>query len=227
MLGIASDQPTFLPWAGYWHKAMAVDVMIHSIGVPVSYGARDHYHNRVRLAGSWLTLPIAGPTDGVPFKDVRFDPLGLPKIVRSLRNNFGKKTPHRDCVNGVIQMIEHWQGDNLLEYLNGELIRGVSHSLEGVKCYTVRDVEVPDPAQSKTQRLIARVRRFTKEPVAYYMGRGALAYMDVELMREHGFKLFLQTLDPAIRDETVLQLTAIEADATQTIRALGTWEEMT
>jgi hypothetical protein len=227
MLRIASDQPTFLPWAGFWHKALAVDVLIYSVGVPVSYGRRDHYHNRVKLAGSWLTLPIQGATDGVAFKDIRFDPRALPKIVRSLRTVFGKKFPHRSRVQAVIDEIESWDGaHNLLVDFNAHMISTIAKQIDEIDHYTWWDAQVPDQTLSKTERLISRVRRVTQEPVAYHMGRGALAYMDVELMKKSGIRVFLQTLSPAVRDETILQLAATSADALAALESIGSWEEV-
>ena len=227
MLKIASDQPTLLPWAGFFQKALSVDILIYSIGVPVSYGAKDHYHNRVKLAGSWLTLPLQGPTDGVPFKDVRFDPAGLVKIGKSLRTVFGKRFPHRDRARWIIDLVEGWKGENLLADLNEHLIREMKRQLGVVSYYTTRDEAIPDQEQSKTERLIARIRRVTEGKCEYYMGRGALQYIDAKLMNKAGIKVFLQTFAEGIRDETSVHLIACEDDPKAAIAALGRWEELT
>src|SRR5690606_12088426 len=55
IMRVASHQPVFLPWAGFWHKACSVDHFVLSAGVQ---WAKDCYLNRIKHAGAWLTLPV-------------------------------------------------------------------------------------------------------------------------------------------------------------------------
>ncbi|QHJ74576.1 hypothetical protein VH22019_00012 [Vibrio phage VH2_2019] len=52
---VATHQPTFLPWVGYYHKILSSDLFV--IMDKSQYVDRN-YMNRVKLNGSWLTLPL-------------------------------------------------------------------------------------------------------------------------------------------------------------------------
>jgi hypothetical protein len=226
MIRIASDQPTFLPWAGLFHKLIEIDLMIWSVAVPVSYGAKDHYHNRVRLAGSWLTLPITSKTNGVPYRELTFDTHALPRIARSIRNVFGKSYPFHKRAQNIADLIDGWKlGDNLAE-LNTALIMCMAGHMAWQDWGMASDVEPPDPALSKTERLIERLRRATGEKVEYFMGAGALRYMDVGLMKKAGIAVSVQRLDENIKDESAVQLIASEEFPVLAIARLGGWERL-
>jgi hypothetical protein len=224
---VASDQPTFLPWAGLFHKLIAIDFMIWSVAVPVSYGSRDHYHNRVRLKGSWLSLPITSKTNGVPFHELTFDTKALPKVARSLRNSFGRAFQFHKRTQNVADLIDGWKlGDNLAE-LNTALIMCMSGHMAAQHWHHENDLVTPDPKISKTERLIERVRRLAGSgPIEYYMGAGAMRYMDVALMRSAGIATFVQRLNERAKDETAMQLIASNEKPTLAIERMGSWERL-
>lgn len=223
MLRVASDQPTFLPWAGFWNKALCVDLLIFNVAVPVSYGAKDHYHNRVKMAGSWLTVPVTSSRLG-PFMDMDFDRAALPKLAKSIRNTYGRRFPFHDRAWEIAERIETYVGPDRLYLLNMELLeaqaREMSTSVMGWRI----DTTIPDQQASKTERLISRIRRFTDEPVAYYLGRGALRYLDPHQMAGAGITCFVQTYAGGMEDETALTLIAQERDPAEVMRGLASWE---
>jgi hypothetical protein len=100
-------------------------------------------------------------------------------------------------------------------------------ALMGRTVVAVNDYSPPDQSFSKTERLIARLRRASPdEPIDYYMGRGALAYMDVKTMAAADIRVFLQVLAPELRDETAVQVIAREDDPAESLCALGQWEQI-
>ncbi|QWS69836.1 hypothetical protein [Vibrio phage vB_VpS_PG28] len=52
---VATHQPTFLPWVGYYHKIMSSDLFVV---MDKSQYVDRNYMNRVKLNGAWLTLPL-------------------------------------------------------------------------------------------------------------------------------------------------------------------------
>ncbi|UOX39976.1 hypothetical protein [Vibrio phage V-YDF132] len=52
---VATHQPTFLPWVGYYHKILSADLFII---MDKSQFVKRNYMNRVMLDGAWLTLPL-------------------------------------------------------------------------------------------------------------------------------------------------------------------------
>jgi hypothetical protein len=221
---VASDQPSFLPWAGFWNKLLNVDLMIYSIGVPASYGSRDHYHNRVKLNGSWLTVPVTNSHNAL-FKDIRFDLDALPKIAKTIRNSFGKKFPYRDRVWRIADMIDAAHLNSLWDF-NAMLIEEMLIEMCS-KRQICLDEEVPDQSMTKTERLIARIRRHVQEgPIEYHLGRGALDYIDAKVMAANGIDLFVQVMSPGVKDETGLQLIAQDFDPMREFQRMGSWERL-
>lgn len=52
---IATHQPQFLPWIGYYHKMITADRFVYM--QKAQYNNRD-YQNRAKLNGNWLTIPL-------------------------------------------------------------------------------------------------------------------------------------------------------------------------
>ena len=226
MIRTASDQPTFLPWAGLFHKLIGIDLMIWSVAVPVSYGAKDHYHNRVRLNGSWLSLPITSKTDGVPFHRLRFDTKALPKIAKTLRNTFGKAYPYYKRVQSIADLIDGWKNGDDLAYFNTGLIMAMSGSMASQDWHMLHDLVPPDLKLSKTERLIERLKLAGSGPIQYYMGRGAIRYIDAELMKKANIAVFVQVLNERIKDESASQLIASHEYPALEIARMGHWEQL-
>jgi hypothetical protein len=73
---VACSQPTYLPWAGLFHKIALADVFVVMDTVAFS---RKGWHNRNRVKGGngwfWLTVPLSAPTlRSGRLSDVRIDP---------------------------------------------------------------------------------------------------------------------------------------------------------
>lgn len=179
---VSSHQPSLWPWAGYWAKVLQSDLHIMTCGVQFDYGG---YQNRVPLNGAWLTLPVQKPAPGTPIKDVRFLPEAVPKLRTTvLQALAGKRWPveGRGAIQWIVsETFDHmgptpWLLElNMRAYTAVATVLGVQH----LTCTRVHDFERPDPDQSKTERLVARIRRHTLvERLSYLAGGGARGYLE-------------------------------------------------
>ena len=92
--------------------------------------------------------------------------------------------------------------------------------------HMLHDLVPPDPKLSKTERLLHRLKLAGSGPIHYYMGRGAIRYMDVELMKKARVSVFVQVLNDRVRDESVLQLIASSEYPALEIARMGHWEQL-
>lgn len=223
---VTSGQPFFLPWGGFWGRLMAADLMIWELSVAASDGRQDHYHNRVKVRGSWLTLPVVRSPLGTRFADLCYERWGLAKVSRGVGYAYGKKFPHRDRLMPVIDVLDNPPDGNSLAELNLALIAVMSEQLGLDGMCTVPDLQSPDPAMTKTERLVARVRRHVSGPVDYYMGGGTAGWVDHEVLMSNGIRSFVMMPVGEVPDETALQLIAQEADPRETLQRMFGWMEV-
>jgi hypothetical protein len=218
---VASHNPPFLPWAGWWHKALSADRLIYALGTKLE---NEGYDNRVKLGDALLTVPLVHSTRHGPFKDCRFDKAALPRLAKSVRNAFGRKCPFQERALLVAESIELYSGSDFLADFNVHMLTVVARLMAARdKVHAVFDLVVADPAMTKTERLIARIRRHVSGPVVYRLGRGALDYIDADLTAKEGITLTVQELSTEVENQTALQLVATERDPYGKIMSLGKW----
>jgi streptomycin 6-kinase len=90
----------------------------------------------------------------------------------------------------------------------------------------LHDLVPPDPKLSKTERLIERLKLAGSGPIQYYMGRGAIRYIDAELMKKANIAVFVQVLNERIKDESATQLIASHEYPALEIARMGHWEQL-
>lgn len=220
---VCSHQPSFFPWAGFWHKVASSDVVIFSCGVKMDYGG---FQNRVQLDGSWWTLPVPKAAKHLPLMDVRFDRALLPKVLHQARHALcGKRWPHRDTVEAILQDTVARLGDsNFLLDLNHAAFEAVADALGLYGQTVILDFGQPDSDLGKTENLLARIRRHVGPDSVYLAGPGARAYLDHDIWPETMGLKFQECTKP-VDSGTVLQLISREGDALGVLSDAFTWRD--
>lgn len=198
MLKLSSHQSVFLPWAGFWHKALHSDVMV--IGSGMDFNKRDFEH-RLQLHGAWSGLVLLkGSTKG-PIATVQYE--GAKQVAERLYRELDtKKYPHFSLVEPVLHFLYQNEYGYLAD-LNQQLIIRVATVL-GLKTNFVFDSEIPTQ-ETKTTRLLTRLQRHVKEPFEYLSGAGGRNYLEpLEFRHPTHYQEILTGAPP----DTILQLIA-------------------
>lgn len=220
---VASHQPNFLGWVGWWNKYASSNVFVLSGGVKFS---KSEFTHRVPHKDGWLTLPIVRETMDEPIYKVKVARnQDLWKLQRRLELEFAcKRMPYRERVEKILSAFDHWKnsGADDLYSLNSELILNTAEVLD-------LDVEVfgvmhqgAKKDETKTQALRRRLATImgSSRPYLYLAGRGALNYLNPEEFKD---EIWVQKMNPDTPKGTVLQLIATEDDPLAVIDKSGGW----
>lgn len=221
MKTVAVHQPNFLPWSGFWNKVDAADVFVIYAGVKFD---RGDYQQRVKLGGSWLTVPVPKDQHSALIKDVTIaDTSALKKIARSLRQHcMSKKNPFGDRLGPVVKTLEMWPASrkSLLD-LNFELLMDVRDIL-GIR--TLFDFDLDYRELGKVENLDACLADMNfHEPFVYLSGAAAKDYMGFDSLKSPAETRF-QLLSGGISADSVVQLIAQNEDPLSVIRACASWQ---
>ncbi len=168
---VAIHQPNFLPWAGFFAKALKADTL-------VSYSSAQYvqreYQNRVRMFDQqeWLTVPVVGGR--IPIRQIElFEPHKyMRKIVRTLDRYRG--FPHYRRLESLqeIFMAGHGYLDELNECLIIELLKQLD--------WHGRFVTDSAPEGKPTEKLVKILDH--ENATRYLCGEGSLDYMELDLL---------------------------------------------
>lgn len=218
---LASHQPGFLPWCGFWNKALWAKTMILSVGTEFDYAK---YINRVPLGDGWLTMPVQRPKSKTPIKDVRVvdDTKSFVVLSKTIEQEFGSKaSKYPDRVGDVVSFLQSMKGGEFLWEVNYKLLEIVNNVYFGGSIAFILDMEIPRFDHSTSRRLSERVLRNTKEnQIAYLAGHGALDYLNLYEISDH-IDVFVQVTSMGIPDDTILAIGAIVDDTASVVEAFG------
>jgi len=236
MLRVASRQPGFIPWVGFWSRLAAVDLYVAVVGTQFTHHD-EALLNRVRLNGSWLTVPVQ--RNGVqPFCGVRIVPGSLPKVFKTIRQTFGRRLPHSGRVQNLVDAVEetlsrHMTGD--CEYLrlwefNLLWIREVGRALDLSCRVSVNFDERSGPPEEKTLRLFRRVRDTVEvtfvgsHAYEYYAGSKTVSYMN-RTQIPPAVVVWEQCVKPdnPYGYDSILHVLANERDPLGFLKQISTW----
>jgi hypothetical protein len=170
MTVVASHQPPFLPWPGFWHKFLSADVFVMSAGVR---WANDSFLNRIMHEGTWVTVPVQSHRG--PIVDVR---IAHSDKLRDLQT-WADMLPHRRRYRYGNRL--RFVGETMLEYMlpdvpiyamNLELIERIAR-LFGAKTKVIVDTARSEVGMNAADRLMARLRRNVPDVTEYLAGSGA------------------------------------------------------
>lgn len=224
MVTVASHQPQFLPWVGFWNKMAHADTFVLSSGI--KFDPRDYTHRTVITNSVFLTLPITKETKSGLIKDVRYDQRSLLRIIQTLRMTYGgKKWPYRSRMDGVLSILDHARYDQgFLIDLNYRLLAEIRDRI-GLTTWLEGDEEAD--GSTKMERLFNRVNRHHKPPYVYLMGEGAYkGYFNKDELPK-GVVIKRQTLDHNVPGSTILEWLVSKWDIKEAVIKGGCWTEIT
>ena len=214
MLTVAIQQPTYLPWLGYFEQIARADVFV--LLDTVQFEQRS-WQNRNRLrtvAGEpfWLTVPVDDLPLDTAIKDVtiaRRDRTWRRKHLGSIRASLGAAPEFKR----YFPAIEAWVGADTtsLAELN---IAGIGLMVEwlGLKTRLVRASDL-DVLGASSKLVLAICRKLAA--THYYSAAGSATYLDRSLFDAAGIQVSFQNwthpVYPQGAGEFVPQLAAIDA----------------
>lgn len=215
------QQPQFLPWAGLWFKAVSADVYVIYAGV--KFDQYDHQH-RVQIDRAWVTLPVERGQRHRLIKDVLLAEnyqTALGRIGKTIRMScMGKRFPYRDRLDGIVSILEGWNGRWMLD-LNNALMFSLAEVL-GIR--TRFFVDLIERPMERIDKLDSCIERYSLgQPVMYLAGRGGLDYMShtsLKIPVETRFQLMREGISP----DSILQSISKEKNPLAAVRSCARWE---
>jgi len=188
---VAAHQPTFLPWLGWFDKALRADVLVVLDDVQWPREGSGNWMNRVRVlvAGEprWLTAPVQHA--GVQrVNEVCFDETRpwREKLLRTLELNY-RRAPAFDKMFPLVSGLVSNREPSVAAYNEGNA-RRLLDALE-IDTPLVRSSEL-DSSSGGTERLIELTR--TADGSVYLSGDGSEGYLDPGTFDGSGVELRFQ-----------------------------------
>jgi len=191
---LASHQPNFFPYMGYFYKIAKSDIFVFSDDVKFSNSKTGDMHNYNYIKGPQgkqkITLPVTY-RDGDLMKDVKIfrDDKQTRKIFTAIEQYYSKM-PHFEEVYHDIKMI-----------LNIGFDRLVDLNVNAIQCFCIKfgiptqfELSPGLSSANKDARLIDICRHFSAD--TYLSGSGAAAYHDPDYFERHGVKLIYSDYSP-------------------------------
>lgn len=214
---VGAQQPCFLPWVGYWHKLLTVDVLVD---MPFSQMEKGDYFNRVTLEGRWLTLPVAY-TFGDTVAETQLAREAAPalkKMVKTLEMKYGKHLKFYRIEPLLVAMLAWTEGTGSLAAFNNHM-RGVLGRAMGID--VDKKVIVGYSAGGKTteSRLMNMLIKTVPCMTEYRSGAAGLKY----IRNEWPVPVKYQKITQPYGGDSVIKLLVTEDDPVQAILNAGSW----
>jgi hypothetical protein len=211
---VAIQQPTYLPWLGYFEQIARADVFVFLDIVQFEHRSWQNRNRLKTVAGDvfWLSVPVTDLPLDTPIKDVTIAAANKSwrkKHLGSIRANLGSAPYFKQ----YFPIIEQWLTTDytLLADLN---IAGIMAMVELLKIET-RILRASDlPVEGARSDLVLSICRALNAN-EYYSAAGSKSYLDTALLAEHGITTtFQEWVHPAYEQGSspfVPQLAAIDA----------------
>jgi len=194
---VSTHQPIFLPWPGFFFKAMKSDCMV--LLDNVQYPRGRGWMNRNRLKGArgelWLTVPVYRKKRGLQcIQDVVIcnDTRWAVKHLRGVRQSYAN-APYRDSVFYAMERV-YSRAHTKLVSVNLELIHMLKDAL-GVENRTLLQSEIG--ANGKGTDLIVDVcKRLGAD--TYLAFRPAEKYLDADKLEKGGIRVVYAPFSPPV-----------------------------
>ena len=178
---VASHQADLLPYSGFWYKMAKADLF--DLKIFDQFVDRG-YQRRVRMRGTWASIPVTGKHKYAPICEVRIDPVESPKAFAGAVRGRYRGSKHWDKYGPMLEdAILSIQTDRLWHF-NVELILLVRDIL-GIR--TPLSVSVPTEGRGSVG-LVSVLKTYGSP--TYLSGTGARAYMgDCREFTEAGIRV--------------------------------------
>jgi hypothetical protein len=185
---LASHQPDFLPWMGFFYKMFKSDVFVLSDDVMFSKSGMHNY-NYINMDGRKKKITIPVHVHGnVLIKDVEMSnpEYNISKLCRTLRENYSK-APFKNELNIIIELMEDEikSGVRKLSDFNSRIIYELN-SLFQIRS-TILMASWFVLKGNKDERLLSMCKSL--EADTYYSGKGAKAYHDYSIFGKENVNL--------------------------------------
>ena len=189
---VAIHQPHFLPWLGYLHRMMSVDLFVLLDHVQFE---RRNYQNRTSIlvegVARWLTVPVVQRSQKEAIVEKRIDnPKNGetrwwgPSHYRTLRHAY-RRAPHLEQYTPWLQEIFERRWDRLVE-LNEVLLDFLRDAFE-IRTPLVRSSELG--VQGRRADLILDICRRLGADTLLAGNGGSRSYLDSRRFLEHGVRI--------------------------------------
>jgi hypothetical protein len=182
---ISIHQPHFLPWLGYFNKALSSDVFVwlHS----VQY-RKNYFQNRTRITDGkgplWLTLPV--------HKILVADSRWLERIKKTIEQCYSR-TPYFDlCWPHLADALQ--ASSESLDDINYQSFLALMRLLDERNVAVIRAEELMLKTDEPTERLVSICRQLGA--THYIAGKGGRNYLSIELFESSGIEVIWQKCDP-------------------------------
>ncbi|WP_432483188.1 WbqC family protein [Kineococcus esterisolvens] len=189
---VASHQADLLPYSGFWYKMAKADLF--DLKIFDQFVDRG-YQRRVKMRGSWASLPVTGKHKYAPICEVRIDPAESPKaLAQVIRGRYCGSRNWDKYGPMLVDTILSIQTDRLWHF-NVELILLVRDVL-GIR--TPLSVSVPTEGGGSVG-LVSVLKTYGNP--TYLSGTGARAYMgDCREFDEAGIPVIWSPHEPVTGD---------------------------
>jgi hypothetical protein len=190
---VATHQPQFLPYLGYFHKVARCDVYVHMDDV--QFLERGHNHRnliKMQTGTQWLTVPVL-QNRGQSIRDVKID------------NSTNWRRKHWKALEANYTPAPYFK--ELAPRLHEILVEGTHASLLELDvalmtwAFELLDIDVPTRLTSelpvtgsRTERLISICRAVGGD--VYLSGIGGREYMELPLFEAAGIEVRFQEYEP-------------------------------
>jgi hypothetical protein len=191
---VSIHQPHFLPWLGYFNKALHSDVFVWLDSVQYR---KNYFQNRTRITNShgqpmWLTVRVHAKL-GTPINHVSIaDPRWRQKTLKTVEQNYSKTSYFSECWPLLSAAISG--SPDCLNEINFRTFDTVLQLVGATGLRVVRSSEMEAEGADPTTRLVRMCAQF--EASHYIAGRGGKNYLRAAEFEQHGIAVIWQEFDP-------------------------------
>lgn len=194
---LASHQPDFFPWMGYFYKIFQSDVFVFSDNVQYSKSGRHNYNQILTGNGPMkFTLPIHYHAVNLSELQVAADDTVIERMLKTIRQEYCKAAHYQSVYPIIETMLEGALYAESLADFNMRVIMSFCREF-GLEKDRLFYVSSNLPLQNRRDARIIEMCELL-EASAYYSGVAAKDYHIEEDYRAHGIDLIYSDYEPVV-----------------------------
>ena len=194
---LASHQPDFFPWMGYFYKIFQSDVFVFSDNVQYSKSGRHNYNQILTGNGPMkFTLPIHYHPVNLNELQIAADEYVVEKMLKTIRQEYCKAAHYEEAYPVIEKLIRLATVCDSLAEFNMQTIWTLCHKFglnKGRLFYISSNLELHN---RRDARIIEMCEYLGAS--AYYSGVAAKDYHIEEDYRAHGIDLIYSDYEPVV-----------------------------